>query len=710
MLTIEQTKLAESNDQHILCLASAGSGKTYTLTLKVAYLIQQKHVKPEEIIIFSFSRTATVEMRERLKKLLGSEIYSNLKITTFHAYCYHIIDKYKGQLGLNNFNLVNIEYFLNCLDQSAKFKGQKENTSYKVSYTMKQASSKAYQDYRWFGSKIPQEQSSEIYGWKEEIFKDTMDYFKKTRTIVFNDLIILVSRLFRQHPEILKEYQSQFTYMILDEAQDTQELVFDVLDVLVDKQNHHFMSVGDIQQTLYGFNGASPKELINFSKSLGAKIYNLSETFRFGPSIAKLADKVVGQMELEDQYKIHTRTNQTSDAINYVNLNKVEDDIDQENAIVGVYDEIHRLKEQGVKYSDIFVIGRTNKPLMLQANYCQKLGVPVIIKTGSLLKRKEIIFCMALIDTIYNFNSKDFLRVAKEFNYGVDTKTIGTAMRDFKGNSYEEFKKYLNDNVIKGIGAKRLEGFNMLFDNINESKKAIQTDKKISSMFKACGGQDFTWMIEEGNKADNRMEMVELLDNIYDENKKEPKSFTKMLQLQFSIDNTKETNAVSFMTIHASKGRSLPYVIFDSSKLFTRDKMTQEDIEAEKYCLYVAITRTKTQLNFLYRENTICEGLINDEETLDITKTMASKSEEPKTKEDPITTIIKNKILRQALSSELKNYNILPDPIKLNKTTEKAICLTFNRNQVWFPKNSIKQLNGKLYALKWIYKKNKNSL
>lgn len=696
MLTKQQESLKVTDEQNILCLASAGSGKSFTLVHRITHLINDKKVKPEDIYLFSFSRTATQEIREKLAEALGKHILQRMYISTFHAYAYKIVMEQAKVLKLNKDTMSIIGS--NQLEALLKYTGKRMIEKGEIYQSLGRADLQqilaVYTKARHFND------YSGLASYQKYVLKDVIEYMERKQTYTFDDLLELVKNLFYKHPIHATYYANQFKYLILDEAQDTSSYVFEILRLLLN-DTHHFTAVGDIQQNLYGFTGCDPDNLISFAKDRNCKIMQLNQTFRFGETICDLANEVVKDLDIEDEYKINTETVQVSKNPVYIHVE------DRNDALKSGVEAIEKWISEGVELKDIYVLARTNRELQEYMNELLKKEIPATNRGESFLKRKEIEFILSALAILKNNNREDWLLFVKPLPVGINTKIVNLAFADFEG-SLEELKDRINNKSILGIGAKRKKEFNQLFETLYYLAKALENNlRDFKEIGKLLGIKDTDFMstaqtTAEGTSIqDERWEYLEVLTQMSKEYRGSILTFPEYLKTYFDVDSSNDQNAVTLLTIHKSKGMTLPYVVLDTKKFFSFANSAKEELW-EKFCLYVGITRAKHELYYLFKPDNPCINYVPDEVAeLVIPEEMLESRKEKPTKKEPETQ--QDILLKLAGLVTGSNHTVELKVNTILQSTDKAIHLESNGLKHWIPKSamSVSVAKEKIFIATW---------
>lgn len=244
----------------LLILAGAGSGKTSVLTKRVAYLIKEKNVNPKNIVAITFTNKASKEMKERIIKEVGMDGY-NIQISTFHSFGLRIIKENYEKLGYEkNFTIIDSDDSLTVVKKIIKDMGL-DSTRYNPKYIKNQISS--CKNEMVTPEKYKNLVNDEITDVTYKVYKKYQDSLIRNNSLDFDDLLVMPIILFKNHKEVLEQYQELFKYIFIDEYQDTNEAQY-ILSKMISEKYKNICVVGDDAQSIYSWRGANFKNILNF--------------------------------------------------------------------------------------------------------------------------------------------------------------------------------------------------------------------------------------------------------------------------------------------------------------------------------------------------------------------------------------------------------------------------------------------------------------
>lgn len=585
----------------LLILAGAGSGKTRVLTHRVAYLIEEKEVRPWNIMAITFTNKAAEEMRERVDKLVefGAE---SIWVSTFHSACVKILRRFIDYLGYtNNFTIYDADDQRTLMKQILK-KMNLDPKQYRERMVLSVISSAKNELIS------PQEFRSNAEGdWRQlklaEIYQEYQTQLMKNNALDFDDLIFKTVDLLRNHAEVREYYQDRFRYIMVDEYQDTNTAQFQLISLLAGKYKN-LCVVGDDDQSIYKFRGANIRNILDFEDSFpGARVIKLEQNYRSTSRILDAANAVIHNNENRKEKKLWTAKGTGVP----VEFHQYEQSYEEADGI------IRDILRSGRDYQDCAVLYRTNAQSRLLEEKCIQYNVPYRLVGGvNFYQRREIKDILSYLKTIAN--GQDDLAVQRIINVpkrGIGAMTVGKiiAWASEKGISF--YDACVRARAVPGLG-KASGKIDKFVDQIEDFRGRLLEDGcSIRELMEAV-------LMETGYKTEleaegeiesrTRLENIEELINkavSYTEESEHPdlNEFLEEVALVADIDRMDDAeNRVTLMTLHSAKGLEFPVVylsgledgLFPSSMSIKSDDLT--DIEEERRLCYVGITRAKERL------------------------------------------------------------------------------------------------------------------
>ena len=599
-LNDKQKEAAMYIDGPLLILAGAGSGKTRVLTYKMAYLLEEKIVKPWEILAITFTNKAAKEMKERVETLIG-ESGNDIWLGTFHSVCVRILKREIELLGYSrDFNIFD-ELDKDKVIKEVVKKLNVDDKSYPTSlikYEISHAKDSMI-DYKKYASNAAgdfrKEQIAKIY----ELYQKTLI---SNNAIDFDDILMLTVKLFLENPDRLSYYQSKFKYILVDEYQDTNKVQF-LLISLLSAAHGNICVVGDESQSIYAFRGADITNILNFEKEYpNAKIIKLEENYRSTKNILNAANGVIKNNKSKIDKKLWTQNNE-GDKIYYKTLPNEYEEVEY---IVEKIDDL--CKKEKLKYSDFAVLFRTNAQARVLEEVFMRNGTPYKLIGGiKFYSRKEIKDLISYLKLIQNQDDNIALkRIINEPKRGIGEKAIDKLDEMATSQGISIFKLIQDSNNLEGLrSAGNIILFRDMINNLILKKDNIKISELMKDVLKESG---YEAMLNEGNEKENEMRFENLMEfiGVAIEFEKETADatladFLDSIALVSDVDRMDdESESVTLMTMHSAKGLEFEVVFLVGMEegLFPSKRSIEEDesVEEERRLCYVGITRAKKKL------------------------------------------------------------------------------------------------------------------
>lgn len=562
-----QKEAAKATEGPCLILAGAGSGKTRVLTYKVAHLIADKKVQPENVLVVTFTNKASGEMQERIYKLIG-EKYGRPIMGTFHSICARILRREGKYIGLSpSFSIYDESESQDVVKEAMgnlNIPTQKMNPG-AVKHTISAAKNELISEleYPQYARGFFQERVAKIYLEYQKILR-------RNQALDFDDLLMKIIQLFQSDVALLTRYQIQFRYILVDEYQDTNAAQYHFIKLLA-KRNRNICVVGDASQSIYGFRGADFRNIVNFQKDYpNSKVFNLEQNYRSTQVILDAALAVVSQNKLHPVLKLWTDKKTGSNITVYEARNEVEEALFL----------VEQIKEAKRPLSDFAILYRTNAQSRALEEAFIRSGVPYQLFGGvQFYERKEI---------------KDVLSYLK-----------------LLGNPNDSVAEKRTEKIGKG----RMQRFNEYKESILDYVTELNTIEMFDAILERTG---YLAYLDDGTEQGKmRIENVKELRSVAEQFP----DLTKFLENVSLIQNGEmpdgkmadKKEAVSMMTLHASKGLEFPVVFMTGMEegLFphSRSMMDPNEMEEERRLAYVGITRAKEKLFLTHTRSRLYFGV-----------------------------------------------------------------------------------------------------
>ena len=583
-LNERQREAVNITDGPLLVLAGAGSGKTKVLTTKVAYLVLEKNVNPDNILAITFTNKAAKEMKDRILNMVGMIGYK-IQISTFHSFGLSILKKHYDKLGLSkNFTILDSD------DSNVVVKNILKDMNYDENYRAVRSiisnNKNALIDSNEFERFINNDYDEMIL----DIYQRYEERLKRNNSVDFDDLLMLPIILFRKYPNILKEYQEQYKYILIDEYQDTNEAQY-LLTKMISAKYKNICVVGDDSQSIYSWRGSNYKNILNFEKDYpDCKTVYLEQNYRSTKTIIEASNELIKNNVHRKDKKLWT-DNEQGVKIEY---HRASNETDEAYYVVK---EINKLIAEGVKLSDIAILYRTNAQ---SQNFEKELilsNIPYkVVGSVYFYNRKEIKDLMAYLKLIYN--KDDDVSLIRIIN--VPRRKIGKMTIDKLREKANDLNVSLYDAIDSG---KELE-----FKNLIEELRSQKDEMTLVNFIQLV--LDKTGLIKE-LESENTIEAETRIENLnefktiaiqFEENYGiiNLEDFLNEISLVADITEYKNSDGITLMTIHSAKGLEFDnvFIVGLEESIFPHMNSfeSQDQLEEERRLCYVAITRAKKRL------------------------------------------------------------------------------------------------------------------
>lgn len=582
-----QAQAIRHTDGPCLVLAGPGSGKTLTIVNRVKYLIEKQKVRPEEILVVTFTRFAAAEMKSRLCLVMGKR---DLPVTvgTFHGIYYGILkwayrmnqenilsetEKYqilRGVINKERMEIFDEEDFIQ--DIVAEIGKVKNNRIPLEEFVSEKCSADAFRN----------------------IYRNYERHRKELKKIDFDDMLVLCYELFRSRPDVLAQWQKKFRYVLIDEFQDINRIQYDVIRMLAQPENNLFV-VGDDDQAIYGFRGADSELMLGFGKDFpDAKQILLGMNYRSTANIVQNSLKLIENNV--ERYSKKLEANREGGSC--LHIQEVKDPVEEAEYVL---EEIQKCKENGIKEEEIAILFRVHTDARAVVEAMVERKIPFQMKEH--------------LPNIYeHFIAKDimaYFRLATGKRRRQDFLQVMNRPKRYLGRdsvsgsqvSFEDMRKFYCDK-------------DWMIDRIDQFEWDVKMLMKmapyaaIQYIRKRIGYDDFLKEYAFTHQI-NRSDLNEVLAEI----EEAAKAFSSVEEWFAHVEEYTETlkvkekernrprPGVRLMTIHASKGLEFKQVFLiaaNEGRIPYQKAKTDKEIEEERRLFYVAMTRAKDFLKICY--------------------------------------------------------------------------------------------------------------
>lgn len=603
-LNSQQLEAVLTTEGPLLILAGAGSGKTNVLVHRIAYLIEECNVSPYNILAITFTNKAANEMRDRIIGMIG-EKGSRIWARTFHSACLQILRFEVEYTDLkDNFGIYDTSDQLSIVKRILK----QRNIDADVLKPSSVLNGISKIKNKFFDLNEGLKRVAETGTLPEIVIGVIEEYqatLKENNAIDFDDILCMVVKLFKTHPEVLERYQDRFQYIMVDEYQDTNKIQYELIHLLAAKYEN-ICVVGDDDQSIYEWRGADVQNILSFEKDhKNAKLIKLEENYRSTKKILHLANAVIANNETRKEKVLWTQNEEGEPIVYY----EADDDRDEGHFIVRQIKDI--MNKSDYHYGDFAVLIRTSSQFRSLEEVFLKNGVPYRIYGGiKFFQRKEIKDILAYLSVLANPNdSVNMKRIINIPKRGIGEQTWNKLLA-FKAEHPElTLVDVLTDPMLKTSAKvkKALKAFNTFIENGRIVASEQEMEPLLNYVIKESGYINHLYD-SDPVAADLTMDNIEEFLSIakefdlreMDYEDRNLSGFLEEIALYTDLDQSAEgVDSVSLMTMHSSKGLEFPVVFVAGfeENLFPHIRAKEEKgLEEERRLCYVAFTRAEDML------------------------------------------------------------------------------------------------------------------
>ncbi len=584
----EQLQAIHHGDGPMMVLAGPGSGKTYTITRRIRYLIEHHGVPPEQILVITFTKAAALEMQERFERLMDGA-GQNVTFGTFHAIYFHIL---KRSYHYDQSNIITEkekrEYLKEVLESRS---GEEELGDSYIPLLLNEFSrikneGKTADGYQ--PAYLPE-------GCFQEIFEAYQRRMRIEQKIDFDDMVLLCHRLLRSQPELLSMWQDIYRYLLIDEFQDINRMQYEVVRLLAKPRDNLFV-VGDDDQSIYGFRGSDPSIMLGFPKEYpNCRTVLLKENYRCTRHIVRSAVKLIDHNQNRFSKKLQAKKEGYQDVI-LTGCDSREAEAEEITALIKYY------RQYGA-YRDIAVLFRTNLSASFLAQKLAQEKIPFWQKE----KTKDLFSDPMALDILAMLH---FAHGKTERGYFL--RFMNKPVRYLRRDMVEKNVDIDEMLTQQGLGKNRI----MFLKRLQYDLLQIQGMEPYAAVNYIRKGMGYDrWVMQNAReKHRNREEDMELLDWIQNSAKgmEDFPAWLDMIDAYRQNLNRTDTpadgeDAVSLVTMHGSKGLEYKIIILpdvNEGNVPQKKAVTQKELEEERRVFYVAMTRAKEKLFLFYVKKT----------------------------------------------------------------------------------------------------------
>lgn len=589
----EQEEAIMHRDGPAMVLAGPGAGKTYVITNRVKALIDEYGVKPEQILVVTFSKAAAVEMKERFEMLTGGQRLP-VRFGTFHSVFFQILRlAYHYEVKDIATPALKYRFLEETLNETGYEVDDKKEFLSDIEKEISRVKGEGIEIDCYFSSAC----SAEIF---QKMYRGYQEKLQRHRCLDFDDMVVYTYQLLKEREDIRRRWQAQFRYLLIDEFQDINRLQYETVCMLAEPENNLFI-VGDDDQSIYGFRGAKPGIMLSFPKRFpDTKQIVLGVNYRCSDEIMKAAERLIGKNN--ERYEKHIVANKGKEQP--VHMKKCENLPDEAEKIVA---QIQMYQKEGIAYQEMAVLFRTNMQMRLLAGKLMEHGVPFTMRENlpnlfDTWMAKDIMCYLQL--ALGNRSREKFLKIAN--------RPVRYLSRTAFTESEVSFDKLRAYYAVKNQEWMEERIWNFEYDLKNLA--SLSPYAAIHFIRKGIGYDEFlkTYADERNVNADDWFDVLDEMQEMARDKKSIPEFFSfvenygdtlEEMRQEQKKQQVKEEPGVSLMTMHASKGLEFPVVFVPTlnEDIVPYRKAVQEgNLEEERRMLYVAMTRAKTYLHLSF--------------------------------------------------------------------------------------------------------------
>ncbi len=605
-LNAAQREAVLAVDGPVLCVAGAGSGKTRVLTYRIAHLIREVGVDPFAILAITFTNKAAREMRERVGQLVGARLGERMWVTTFHSTCARLLRREANRLGYTStFSIYDeadsrrlVAQIMRDLDL-----GDRQLSPRSIQHAISRAKDELI-DFETYavgaGSKLERRIA--------EVYREYQGRLLRANAFDFDDLIVKTVEILQLFPEVLRHYQEKFRYILVDEYQDTNRAQYHLVNLL-GGEHRNLMVVGDLDQAVYGFRGATIRNLLDFERDYpDATVVKLTQNYRSTQTILDAANAVIRHNISRQPKDLWTDKGAGRRLVRY----EAEDERDEAAFIA---EEVERLRADGISFGDVAVFYRTNAQSRVLEEVFVRVGTPYRVVGGvRFYERKEVKDLLAYLRALVNpADDISVKRIINEPRRGIGAKTESHLDLHASRERISFLEACRQAERIPQLGSRQLaaiRGFVALLDVLGASAEEGQpVADLIEEVWTRSGYLEELQAertIEALGREENLRELASVAREYHD---RDPEGglagFLETVALVTDQDElTEDTSAVTFMTLHNAKGLEFPVVFLagmeDGVFPHVRSLGDPEQMEEERRLCYVGLTRARERLYVLH--------------------------------------------------------------------------------------------------------------
>lgn len=609
-LNPEQREAVETLEGPVLVLAGAGTGKTRVLITRLAHLLKLGRAQPRQILAVTFTNKAAREMKHRISSLIGSTVEGMQWLGTFHSISAQILRRHAELVDLkSDFSILDMDDQNRLLKQliaahniDAKRWPARQLAGFIDSWKNRGLTP----------DKVPAAEGHAFANGKgAELYAEYQQRLKTLNAADFGDLLLECLRIFQEHPDVLAEYQSRFTYLLVDEYQDTNVVQYLWLRLLA-QTHRNICCVGDDDQSIYGWRGAEVDNILRFEKDFpGAKVIKLEQNYRSTPHILAAASALIEHNE--DRLGKTLRTD-----LNDGEKVKVRGLWDGEEEARLVADDIENLQSAKQDLNEVAILIRASFQMREFEERFITLGIPYRVIGGPrFYERMEIRDALAYLKVVSQpDHDLAFERIVNTPKRGLGDVTLKSLHEHARARTIpivQAAREIIETDELKPRARAALKG---IIDDIFRWRSLIETTPhtELAEMILEESGYTDMWQRDKTAKADGRLENLKELIHAMGEFDTLT-GFLEHIALVMDTGSDEAEEKVNLMTLHSAKGLEFDVVFLPGWEegLFPHqrplDEFGRAGLEEERRLAHVGITRARSDLRISFAANRQIHGL-----------------------------------------------------------------------------------------------------
>jgi DNA helicase II / ATP-dependent DNA helicase PcrA len=608
-LNEQQQAAVKHTEGYVRVMASAGSGKTRTLTSRYCYLVNEAGIAPGNILCVTFTNRAANEMKFRVRRQLGDMDLGY--ICTFHAFCVQLLKEDINVLNYpKNFVIIDTEDEREILlrifsDMHITLKDTTiQRTIDDVLEARKMRADTYIGDIYRFNNEQLRERFNTIKDREDQIFARYIYEQKKSFSLDFNDLINFATYILENFPEVRAKWQERMEYVMVDEFQDVSKKQYRIAQILSSRHENLFI-VGDSDQTIYSWRGSHVKLFLDFDKKYpGAQTFLLTKNYRSSPEIITTSNTLIAKNTVRYPKEL-VPVNASGPKPLFCHCKNENEEAQW------IYRQIQLLAGSGVNYGDIAVLYRAHYLSRPVEECFVEKEVPYKFYSGiEFYSRREIKDLVCYLRMLVSADDIAFLRTINMPSRKIGRKKIEVLRNEAESKNitlYETLKQSAGLPLFAGTGAQQ---YIEAIESLRETYSKLPLGTILQAVMDKTGYEAYLRLQSDQDRLDNVAEFRRAVETAGQDDDANLEDFLSHIALFTDIDRASEKNNVKLMTIHTSKGMEFPYVFIcgmNEGIFPSRKTLSPEDMEEERRIAYVAMTRAEKEL-FLSDS----EGIAND--------------------------------------------------------------------------------------------------